>query len=113
MEAHRKVGIMSEKTPEAGSRIGDLLLRTGLITEQQLGEALQYQKQCGCKLGSALVALGAIEEKIIAVLLSMQRGLKAVHLAERTLSPEVLALVSPAVARRRGVIPVGFHGRGL
>ncbi len=101
---------MTVKTTEPGSRIGELLLSTGLINEQQLNEALDYQKQCDCKLGSALVALGAIEEKILAAFLAMQRGMKAIHLAERAVSPEVLALFSPATARRLGAIPLERDG---
>jgi len=101
---------MTVKTTETGSRIGELLLSTGLISEQQLSEALDYQKQCDCKLGSALVALGAIEERILAAFLAMQRGIKAIHLAERTVSPEVLALVPPATARRLGAIPLEREG---
>jgi len=101
---------MTVKTPEAGSRIGELLLSTGLISEEQLNEALDYQKQCDCKLGSALVALGAIEEKILAAFLAMQRGMKTIYLAERAVSSEVLALLSPATARRLGAIPLEREG---
>jgi hypothetical protein len=101
---------MTASKTEGGSRIGELLLSTGLISEQQLNEALDYQKQCDCKLGSALVALGAIEEKILAAFLAMQRGIKAIHLAERAVSPDVLALLAPVTARRLGAIPLERDG---
>ena len=49
--------------PAAASvRIGDLLVREGLITKEQLDKALQEQKQNGTRVGYNLVKLGFIPE---------------------------------------------------
>ena len=46
----------------AGERIGDLLLREGLISREQLEKALQEQKASGTRVGYNLVKLGFIQE---------------------------------------------------
>ena len=43
-------------------RLGDLLVREGLITREQLEKALQEQKQNGTRVGYNLVKLGFIAE---------------------------------------------------
>lgn len=96
-----------------GGRIGQMLLAAGLIHEEQLAQALAYQERCDCKLGSALVALGAVDEKILAVFLAMQRGMQTIHLAERNVSPEVLALVPAHIARQLGAVPIERTEQGL
>ena len=43
-------------------KIGEMLSKEGLITPQQLQEALAHQKQNGIKLGRALVSLGFVKD---------------------------------------------------
>ena len=43
-------------------RIGDLLVREGLISKDQLEKALQEQRQSGTRVGYNLVKLGFIQE---------------------------------------------------
>ena len=43
-------------------KIGEMLSKEGLITPQQLQEALAHQKQNGVKLGRALVSLGFVKD---------------------------------------------------
>ena len=51
-------------------KIGEMLSKEGLITAQQLQDALAYQKQNGIKLGRALVTLGFVKDDEITGLLS-------------------------------------------
>ena len=43
-------------------RLGEALVRDGLITKEQLSKALQEQTQSGNRLGYCLVKLGYIDE---------------------------------------------------
>ena len=56
-------------------RIGDILVAAGAITEEQLQEALAYQKENGGKLGNVLVDLGMISNEILITLLTQQLGI--------------------------------------
>jgi uncharacterized protein (DUF433 family) len=61
---------------KAGIRIGELLLHQGDIGFIQLLEALDYQQTHGCQLGEALVRLGHCSETQIDEVLSLQRSLQ-------------------------------------
>ena len=49
-------------TPRKKIRIGDLLVQNGIISEIQLQQALDKQRQSGLRLGRVLVDLGFVEE---------------------------------------------------
>ena len=46
----------------ASKRLGDLLIREGLITKEQLQQALSEQRSTGMRLGYTLVKSGFVEE---------------------------------------------------
>ena len=48
---------MSAPAPAAGDRLGDLLIKEGLITKDQLEKALQEQKSSGTRLGYKLLGI--------------------------------------------------------
>ena len=91
-------------------RLGDLLLGAGVITQEQLEEALKRQKEAGNgqKLGMTLVDMGIMNDEIIAEALCHQMGLERVHLAGITIEDEVLALVDEKVLRKYMLLPDEF-----
>ena len=91
-------------------RLGDLLLGAGVITQEQLEEALKKQKDAGNgqKLGMTLVDMGIMNDEIIAEALCHQMGLERVHLAGITIEDEVLALVDEKVLRKYMLLPYEF-----
>ncbi|MCF7874151.1 MAG: Flp pilus assembly complex ATPase component TadA [Candidatus Omnitrophica bacterium] len=68
-------------------RLGDILISEGMITKEQLAQALKKQEESGGKLGELLVDLGYIEEKQIAVALSKQLGIAYISKASGKLKP--------------------------
>ena len=64
--------------PKTRLRIGDMLVQQGVITEAQLKEALDRQKQTRQKLGKTLVSLGYVKEKEFLTFLSKQLAIKTV-----------------------------------
>ena len=91
-------------------RLRDLLLGAGVITQEQLEEALKRQKEAGNgqKLGMTLVDMGIMNDEIIAEALCHQMGLERVHLAGITIEDEVLALVDEKVLRKYMLLPYEF-----
>lgn len=63
-------------------RLGDMLLEAGLITEEQLGEALKYQAQEKERLGTTLVKHNYITEKQLTDTLRIQLGIEYIDLSK-------------------------------
>jgi type IV pilus assembly protein PilB len=95
------------------TRLGELILRAGLITEQQLQQALAEQKRTGGRLGSILVASGFVQEEDITELLSEQYGVPSINLSHFEIDPAVVKLVPAAVARKYFLIPINRTGSTL
>ncbi len=91
-------------------KLGDLLLKAKLITQDQLGEALKLQQSSGMKLGEALVKLGAVTEDDITETLSAQFGVPSINLSHFEIDPSVLKLVAADVARKYNILPVNKTG---
>src|SRR5438552_13588654 len=62
-------------------KLGEILLREGLITQDQLKKALLEQKNTGMRLGYTLVKLGFVEETEISKMLARQYRMPAVDLS--------------------------------
>lgn len=87
-------------------KIGELLLEAGIITRQQLEEALQIQKKTGKKIGEILVEKGYVTEDEILEVLEFQLGIPHVKLDQYVIDPEVVNLVSESIARKHTLIPI-------
>ncbi|WP_307401791.1 GspE/PulE family protein [Desulfofundulus luciae] len=93
-------------------RLGDLLLQTGLITREQLNQALEVQKQTGERLGRVLINLGLVTEQDILNTLEMQLGIPQITLMDKV-DPVLIKSLPEAVLRRHKVVPVKKEGRRL
>ncbi len=94
-------------------KLGDLLLKAKLITQDQLEAALKSQREEGGKLGEALVRIGAVGENDITETLSQQFGVPSIDLASFEIDPAVVKIVPGDVARKYGVLPVNKTGATL
>lgn len=86
-------------------RLGDLLIRQNVLTEDELRKALELQKGSGKKIGEVLVDNGFISEDMIVRALQMQLGLKVVQLTGVTIPKEVRNLVSVDLLKKYTCIP--------
>ncbi len=93
-------------------RLGDLLIDEGLISKDQLNNALSYQKENGGRLGSILVQLGFITDEQISKALGKQYNVGVVEFKEE-IDPIVLKIVSPQIAQKFQVIPIKREGKNL
>ena len=87
-------------------RIGDILVAAGAITEEQLQEALAYQKENGGKLGNVLVDLGMISNEILITLLTQQLGIDYIELKGAKIEEKVLHMVPENMVAKYKVIPI-------
>jgi type IV pilus assembly protein PilB len=94
-------------------RLGDLLVRDGLITREQLQQALSEQKGTGNRLGYTLVKLGFVEETEITKMLARQYRMPAVDLSRFEVDERIVKLVPADVAVRHTVLPLKREGRTL
>ncbi len=94
-------------------RLGDLLVREGLIDNEQLARALQEQKGSNDKLGSILVKLSFVTEEKLIAFLSRQYGIQSITLSQLDIDPDVLKLVPEQIARKYEVLPVNRQGNTL
>ena len=94
-------------------RLGEMLIKAGLISQDQLEEALQLQKTNGGKLGYNLVRLGHVKEEDITSLLSEQYGVPAIHLEHFEIDESILKHIPADVAQKYLVIPIERTGATL
>ncbi|HEY8793903.1 MAG TPA: ATPase, T2SS/T4P/T4SS family [Gemmatimonadaceae bacterium] len=97
----------------AGERIGDLLMREGLITREALDRALQEQKTTGMRVGYNLVKLGYINEVELTRMLARQFRMPAVDLTNFEVDPRIAKLIPAELAQRHLVLPLKREGRTL
>lgn len=91
-------------------RLGELLTKASLITQDQLKEALRVQKETGGKLGETLIKLGFVSEEDITECLSQQFGVPSINLQHFEIDPSVIKLIPGDVARKYNILPVNKTG---
>lgn len=95
-------------------RIGDLLVQSGIVSEEQLMNALKEQKRTGRKLGKTLIDLGYVDEDQLLSLLSRQLGIPFVHLRNYQFNNDLIKRLPEALARRfRAVVLAEQRGELL
>lgn len=93
--------------------LGERLVDRGVLTERQLELAVREQKRTGAMLGEILTQLGLVTPQTLSAVLAEQGGVDYVHLEDIDITPDVLALIPEALARRLCVIPLELSGREL
>ena len=88
------------------SRIGDLLVKTGLVNQEQVQLALEQQKNSGGFLGSYLVKLGFISEDDLVSTISTQYGVPIVPLDEYSLDAALSQIIPQNLAQKHSLVPL-------
>jgi type IV pilus assembly protein PilB len=99
--------------PREVKRLGNLLVEFGKITEKQLKEALNKQKNTGKRLGEILTDQGYITEEDIIDVLEIQLGIQRVYLDFIDIDFKVTKLVPERLARKYTLVPTGITGDKL
>ncbi|KPL02387.1 MAG: type II secretion system protein GspE [candidate division Zixibacteria bacterium SM1_73] len=94
--------------------LGEMLLKAGKITEEQLTKALDLQKKSDEKLGQVLVQMGAItDEDELSEFIGRQLNIGALRLSDIELNPEVVKMIPLDIARKFNVIAITKLGKTL
>ncbi|GAB4283880.1 MAG: type IV-A pilus assembly ATPase PilB [Coriobacteriia bacterium] len=91
---------------EAGQRLGQLLMRAGVITERQLNDALEVHKATGSPLGRVLVDLGYATQGAILAVMARQIGIPYIDFSERKPDANAISVVPRDLAERYTLMPV-------
>lgn len=88
-------------------KIGEILVNKKLITETQLAESLEIQKETGEKVGEILIRKGFISDETLVELVSFQRGFDTIELLkiQDNIDPSTSNLISKEFAFKRKVFP--------
>src|SRR5215510_540526 len=104
---------MPAAAPASSERIGEILVREGMITKEQLSKALQEQKQNGTRVGYNLVKLGFIQEIELTKMLAKQHKMPAVDLSRFEVDPKIAKMIPNELAQKHLVVPLKRDGRTL
>ena len=97
-----------EAAHQSWPKFGSLLVRDGLITEDELALTLEEQRQSGKRLGEILVEKGTITRVQVARLLAEQVEMPLVEVGESDVDVDAATLLPEALARRYSALPMGF-----
>lgn len=86
-------------------RLGDCLVQKGMITEEQLEEALTKQKELGTKLGETIIDMGLVKEMDMIDVLVEQLGIDYVDVRKAKIDENVVRLLKEDFMRKNGLLP--------
>jgi type IV pilus assembly protein PilB len=95
------------------AKLGQLLVTSNIINEDQLVKALELQKKEGGRIGSNLIKLGFLTEEQLVEFLSQQYDVPAVKLSNEEPDPEIVKFVPYDVAYKYMIFPVSKNGASL
>lgn len=94
--------------------LGDMLVKAGKISEEQLAKALDQQKRSEEKFGDILVKIGALSsEEELSEFVGRQLNIGALRLSDIELNPEVVKMIPLDIARKFNVIAIGKLGKTI
>jgi len=95
------------------TRLGELLVKRGLITPAQLAKASDQQQEDGGALSTALVKLKYLSDTQLTAYLQKEYRLPLVDPASMELPQDVLRLIPAALVERHHLIPISLSGSSL
>ncbi len=95
------------------TKIGEMLLKGNLITQEQLRSALEVQKKTRERIGSVLVKTGTIKESELLSFLGRQFNIPVVDLSKYEINPEVVRLLPEEMVQKNMALPINRVGAKL
>ncbi len=94
-------------------KIGELLEEFDLIDPKQLEGAIKEQKRTGERLGDVIIRRGLVTAEDLELILSRQHSVPSINLEQYMPPPEVIALVPERYMREKMVVPVELRDKVL
>ena len=91
-------------------RLGDTLIEMGYITNDQLGQALAYQKEHkGERIGAILITLGFISERQMLSALAERLNIEVIEISSRKVDIEAIRLIPEQLETKYNMLPIGIE----
>ncbi|MHC4606374.1 MAG: GspE/PulE/PilB domain-containing protein [Planctomycetota bacterium] len=97
----------------ARKMLGEILIEEGLVTQEQVQEALRKQQETAELLGECLVRLGFVQETDIARALAKQFGLPFIEADQYDIQRDVVSLIPSDMMLHNGFIVLDKIGKVL
>lgn len=94
-------------------RIGDILVESGILTQEKLNDALDAQKQSKKKMGDILIEMGYITEQQLIEVLEFQLGIPHVSLYKYNIDRSIVNIIPEKLAFQYQVIPIRKNNNKL
>jgi type IV pilus assembly protein PilB len=109
-----EVEAQAPRRPTAGTEpFGSLLVRRGLVSEDDVAQALVVQDQTGKRIGETLVQMGALNERELVLVLADLLHMPVVDIRRDNPDPEALALIPEDIVRKHMAMPIRVDDDGL
>jgi len=95
------------------TKIGEMLLKGNMITQEQLRTALDTQKRTRERIGAVLVKAGTIQESELLSFLGRQFNIPVVDLTKYEINPEVVRLLPEEMVQKNMALPINRVGAKL
>lgn len=89
-------------------RVGDLLVQKGYITDDQLTQALEEQREKKGKLGEVLIEMGLVTEEQFSGVICAQLGIQSIELKDYKLDEQLLQTLGEDMMRKDMLIPLCY-----
>lgn len=90
-------------------QLGQMLVESNLLTQEQLKMAMDFQKSVGGKLGAIIVKLGFIEDQTLTNFIARQQGIPVVNLDELVVPENLVRKIPKKLIEKHHVVPTRFH----
>lgn len=105
----KKVGVRTEYMARYNKiRLGDCLIQKGMLTDEQLQQALIKQKEDGSRLGETIVGMGFVSEDDMIDVLVEQLGIEYVDVRRIKIDESVAKILKEDFMRKNNLIPIGY-----
>jgi len=88
-------------------RLGEILVKWGVVTQSGVDEALEHARTEGLRIGEALIALGLADEEDVTKALATQYDMEYIDLDRNVVVPTDLHLIPDDIIKRHLVLPLG------
>jgi len=102
-----------DKTGKPELKLGELLCQSGVISQEQLSQALNLQKQKGGRIGSVLLDLGVLTVPSLVAALKERHHVSAADLYEMEISPQVLGILPIEKMKQYQVLPIAVGPKSV
>jgi type IV pilus assembly protein PilB len=94
-------------------KLGDLLVNMGMLSEEQLEDALSEQRETSVRLGEVLISKGYITSEQMIEVLEFQLGIPHVNLSRYQIDPTIATIIPETLVRGYHVLAVRKNGNKL